>query len=60
MLSRLITILGGRTPVRFDDMLRAGVGSLLGLALAGVAARALSGPCRGSRRSLQAGGFSTR
>ncbi len=43
MLSRLITILGGRTPVRFDDMLRAGVGSLLGLALAGVAARALSG-----------------
>lgn len=43
MLSRLITALGGRASVRFDDVLRAGVGSVLGVALAGVAARMISG-----------------
>ncbi|MBA4012200.1 MAG: hypothetical protein C0481_10075 [Phenylobacterium sp.] len=43
MLSRLISVLGGRAPVRFDDVLRAGVGSLLGVALAGLVARAISG-----------------
>lgn len=43
MFSRLITVLGGRSPVRFDDVLRAGLGSLLGLVVVGEVARVASG-----------------
>lgn len=43
MFSRFTRLLTGRAPIRFDDVLRAGIGSLLGVALAGVAARLVSG-----------------